>query len=278
MFFEEARIMGFATFKETTFEGAADFSNTTFGIEADFRGAKFQGPADFSFAKIEDGDAEFDEAIFSGETEFLWTTVKGGASFKKVTFVDIAYFMEAVFEGDVSFEEATIDGESSFHLAEIKGCLNLKNTTFRLPEAQEEACRKAKQTWEKLGDRDEADRNFYREMEAKRKQKPPYRRYPEWLLFQSILGYGIRPFRFIGYWLLVILVIFPISFWLSKGVVGATDVFSYVYFSVVTAVTLGYGNHYPTYWLPQMLVIVESVVGIIAWAAFIAMLSRKYMR
>ncbi len=55
-----------------------------------------------------------------------------------------------------------------------------------------EAYLKAKQVWEKLGDRKRADDYFYGEMKAKKIQQPWRRRLPEWLVAQFIFGYGIK--------------------------------------------------------------------------------------
>jgi hypothetical protein len=53
----------------------------------------------------------------------------------------------------------------------IKPKIQVKNTTFYNMFGQEEACRTARRTQEGLGDRVLTDYHFYREMEAKRKQK-----------------------------------------------------------------------------------------------------------
>jgi hypothetical protein len=77
-------------------------------------------------------------------------------------------------------------------MADITGALTFREAKFTHMEAQEEACRKAKQTWETLGDRKIADDHFYREMEAKRKQKPWRWRGLDVLVAQTYFGYGVK--------------------------------------------------------------------------------------
>jgi hypothetical protein len=67
-----------------------------------------------------------------------------------------------------------INGDCNFYNSDLRGELIFKNAKFKEPSTQEKAFRKAKIVWGELGDREEADYYFYREMEAKRLQKPYY--------------------------------------------------------------------------------------------------------
>ena len=50
------------------------------------------------------------------------------------------------------------------------------------------------------------------------------------------------------------------------------------YFSIVTAVTPGYGKYELTSWVYQVVASIEAIFGTFMWAAFIATFARKYMR
>ena len=186
------------------------------------------------------------------------------------------FFNYATIGGNARFEEAEIRGMVEFERAEIKKKLIFKNTKFRIPMAQEEACRKAKIICGNLGNRADVDYYFYREMEARRKQKNPIIRFLE-LPVQYIFGYGVHPWRVIATWLLTV---FSLAFvyWLGNGVEAADSLVEYIYFSVVTAATPGYGGYHPKPGIYQGLASFEAIFGTFMWAAFIATFARKYMR
>jgi len=52
----------------------------------------------------------------------------------------------------------------------------------------------------------------------------------------------------------------------------------YIYFSVVTAATPGYGGYHPNPGFYQGLASFEAIFGTFMWAGFIATFARKYMR
>ena len=142
--------------------------------------------------------------------------------------------------------------------------------------AQEDACRTARKTQERIGDRVSADYHFYREMEAKRKQKNPIIIFLE-LPVQYIFGYGVHPWRVIATWLLTVFAL-AFVYWIGNGVEAADSFLEYLYFSVVTAATPGYGGYKPAPGFYQGLASFEAIFGTFMWAAFIATFARKYMR
>ena len=179
--------------------------------------------------------------------------------------------------GDVWFEGAIIGGDGFlFEDVKIAGSLLFTGTKFQDHGVQELACRKAKGILGRLGDKEGADYHFYREMEAKREQKHPVIRFLE-LPVQYIFGYGVYPLRVIATWLLTV---FSLAFvyWLGNGVEAANSLLEYIYFSVVTAATPGYGGYHPKPGFYQGLASFEAIFGTFMWAAFIATFARKYMR
>jgi hypothetical protein len=158
--------------------------------------------------------------------------------------------------------------------AEINGILTFYKATFKHMSAQEEACRKAKQTWDKAGNRSEADYYFYREMEAKRKRKSRFWRWLE-LPAQYIFGYGVHPERlFIAFG--IALFAFSIFYWLQAVPSGVP--LSSVYFSFTTMLLPGSGLLNPQPGIAGVAVIVQALFGLLVWGTFIATLTRKFGR
>jgi len=288
---ENALFMGAEIGKNALFTGAA------IGKNASFRRAKIRGIANFSRAKI------------GKKVSFMDAEIGEYTIFNRAAIGGDALFVGAKMGKNVFFKEAEIDGDVTFDGTEIKGVWSFKDAVFKKPQAQEEACRTARKIQERIGNRVEADYYFYREMEAKRKQKylkislKPilkrirklrleklvgkhinslekerriYRGFLE-LPIQYIFGYGVHPWRVIATWLVTVFVL-AFVYWLGQGVVAADSFWEYLYFSVVTAATPGYGGYKPVPGFYQGLASFEAIFGTFMWAAFIATFARKYMR
>ncbi|MGZ4883126.1 MAG: pentapeptide repeat-containing protein [Halobacteriota archaeon] len=272
-------------FYGATFNDEASFDGVTFNGEVIFCRATFRGEAWFRETTFK-GSVSFDEARFDDEASFRGTKFRDKTWFDGVTFTDEALFDNVVFSGAASFLEAKFVGGSSFrgtvfgHDVEFRGTtfaqeLHALDTQFSHPRSQEQLCRAAKRSCESRGDKDEADRYHYREMEAKRKQKGKLG-YLEKVPFQWVLGYGVKPLRTFGIWLIVIGV-FALYYWLVQALHEVSSPLAYLYFSIMTAITPGYGgfNIMPETYLPAS---IEAVFGAFMWVAFIAVLTRKYFR
>ena len=284
--FDGAEIGGDAWFdgaeigRDALFGGAeigrdAWFGGAEIGRDALFGGAKIGRDALFGGAKI-DGSALFDEAEIGRDARFDEAKIGRDARFDEAEIGRDALFGGAKIDGSALFDEAEIGRDASFHLTEIKGKLNFKNAKFRIPNAQELACRKAKRICEGLGDRTEVDYYFYREMEAKRKQKNLIIRLLE-VPVQYIFGYGTKWERVLIAWFSVVFGL-AFLFWLGNGVENANSLWENIYFSIVTATTLGYGDYHPKLGFYQGVASFEAIFGTFMWAAFIAIFARKYMR
>lgn len=82
--------------------------------------------------------------------------------------------------------------------------------------------------------------------------------------------------RAILLWISVILVVFPFLYAVFNGV-EVDSISDYIYFSVVTATTLGYGDFHPI-GIGKIFASMEAIFGTFMWAVYIAVFSRKYMR
>ncbi|ODS37608.1 hypothetical protein BEH94_10310 [Candidatus Altiarchaeales archaeon WOR_SM1_SCG] len=273
--FSGMEIEGDLNFQYADIRKNALFRGTNISRGVWFERANISGKASFERANI-GGFSWFKGANLGGGISFERANIGGGISFEETNIKGCAWFKGINIRGDAWFERASIKEYASFEGLKIKGKLIFKDTKFKIPKTQEEACRKAKIICEKLRDQEEADYYFYREMEAKRKQKNTIIRTLE-LPVQYIFGYGT-------YWWGVLILWFSVVFgcaflyWQGNAVVGASSFQECVYFSIVTITTLGYGDYEPVKGIYQLLAASEAVFGTFMWAAFIAIFARKYMR
>lgn len=191
--FYNAQILGNTHFYKAKVRRGIDFRNAKLGgnflfesipAETDgsvnFEGAEVGGDVSLSFAKIK-GDIWFKSAVIGGSLfctavkvvhdAFLYNaTIKGSIFFNAATIWGELVLSEAKIGASAWFERAQIGGDVSLYMTKIGGEANFKKTKFWQPDAQEIACRTAKQICERLGDRASADDYYYCEMEAKRKK------------------------------------------------------------------------------------------------------------
>ena len=217
----------------------------------------FSKGADFNAATFRE-DTNFCRAMFSKEADFTAATFKGNASFNGVIF-ELAKFSRTEFEGDQ---------------------LSFRNSTFFNAKHQEDAYRKAKIVSEKAGNKEEAESYFYQEMDAKRKQKPWYKRYPEYVIIQLIFGYGVHPVRIWICWLGFVFLFAAIYVhWngidaTESHLNGDATLIDYIWFSIATAVTPGYAGYKATSDF-KLVAGIEAILGTLMWAAFIRYIYQK---
>jgi uncharacterized protein YjbI with pentapeptide repeats len=101
------------TFSSATFRGSSIFSSTTFIGDTDFVGTDFNKYADFSDATFS-GDVEFTDATFRRNAAFIRATFNGDADFRYATFSGDVPFRNATFSENVDFTDATINGATDF--------------------------------------------------------------------------------------------------------------------------------------------------------------------
>lgn len=278
----------------STIKGMLDFSNSVLIRDAMFEGTTFNGNAEFEGAIFKE-DASFDGATFcqyAGFNDvtfgfsFFGAVFNGFAWFEGATFSEMAFFYNAIFSKNATFKRATFSGHPWFEGAKFEGdVLTFRDATFIEAEYQEEACRKAKNVLEKNGDREEAAYHFYREMDGKRKQKPWYYRYPEFIFLQLIFGYGVHPW-WLMYWWLVIIFVFANIYSIGNGIDGTEHWIDYIKISFAIAIAPGYiaaiinpaSAGYKLISIYQAVAIIETIVGTFLWAGFIATFAKKYMK
>ena len=272
-------------FSGSMFIEDANFSASQFNGWADFKGSRFIKRADFQLSVIL-GGVDFSESEFNGAVDFLKCQFRFDVDFSGSKFKGTVTFNGSEFCRDACFSRCEFSQKTDFSWSQFDGdSLSFKHSKFCDPISQERACRKAKNVLERNGDRQEAGYYFYCEMDAKRKQKPCYIRYPEFFFLQLIFGYGVHPPRLIAWWGIIVAA-FAAFYWIGRGSNGATQLFDYLKFSLATAIAPGYiatiitpgSTGYlfdPKY---QAVAIVESIFGTFLWAGFIATFAKKYMR
>lgn len=257
------------------------FSNAKVGGSGWFSGVTFGNFVNFSEAKF-GGSLLFQNSSVGRDAQFYGINIKDEANFSETTFNKDVDFSAVRIGGVTSFDDSNIKKDAFFYGAKIGGRLSFDNTTFGTLKGEEEAYLTAKNVFDNLGDRIEADKYFFKEMVAKRKQKDCYIKYLEKAILEYGFGYGVYPSRVMVMWLFVIL-IFTIVY--STEVIYSTDnivydfnsFLSYFYSSVVTAITPGFGTYRPigNY---QIWASIEAIIGTFLWATLIATFTRKYMR
>ena len=308
--FREAKFTGYAYFKGAKFGGNAHFYGARFPSEiselemADFEAAEFGKNAYLGAIQF-GGNVNFIEAKFIGYADFGETEFSEYADFRRAEFCGDVNFWGSKFSGNACFKRAEFNGDAHFDYDQFKKGLSFEDTKFNQPASQEVACRIAKRKKEDQGNKKEADEYFYKEMEAIRlgngikgtkEMKWPWKmqisewlelvgskvwrlgRYDifEYIFIQGIFGYGVRPIRLFGFWILMALA-FALIYWYYDAVDGASAWFDYIWFSIATSATPGYALYNPIGHY-KIVTGIQAIIGTFMWAAFIATFARKWQR
>jgi hypothetical protein len=264
LWFDEVKIEEHCSLEFSQIEGTVSF----------YMG-EIQGNIHFDKSKI-GKYAWFEKFTVHGEASFNHTQIGSSVSFKRAEIKENISFYGAQIGGNAWFNHAKIGGDAWFDLVEIKGGLNFKNTIFKDLKGKERAFRSAKIIWERLGDRERADYHFYHEMEAKRKQKKWYLRYPE-LIAQYPFGYGVHPSRLL-FTFLGVLIIFGFIYWIIEGTFSGNALLEKLRFSFLTLIIPAYGVISAKAGVMGIITIIEAFIGAFTWPTFIVTFARKYMR
>ncbi len=104
----------------------------------------------------------------------------------------------------------------------------------------------------------------------------------EYVLADFTCKYGTDWKRPVILWVALVIFVFPFIYCLTHSIsgihgAGVDNIWNCLYFSVVTATTLGYGDLHPVGW-GKAIASAEAIFGMFMWAVFLAVFSRKYMR
>ena len=291
--FGKAQFSEEALFWHAQFSGEASFFEAQFSEGAYFGGAQFSGMADFEIAQFS-GMADFGDAQFSGGAHFLGALFSVGAHFGDAQFSGWAVFNGAEFKVNTNFENIKIEKYNSFmmlytYLYDVPGLFEsiesnkkkfkYSNKTEFLPDnfnliLGEGATARYPIICRKIRD-DIYLINF--------KEKHPKMHFIWWLFADC----GRSFFRW-ALWSLGFAIAFAFIYYFSytdymlnfQTVYVSEDfpLFSFIYYSVVTFTTLGFGDIVPrTGWL-QFWVMLEVILGYIMLGGLISILANKLAR
>jgi len=142
-------------FSKTIFKGMANFERTVFNIKTIFKEVKFEREAHFKWAEFK-RDVRFETTVFKGDADFSGATFGSVADFTSNESLEKNWFYGNLNFSSVNFRTINID---------------LPSECFGYPQAEAEACRVQRISYEKEGKKDEADRMFVRERRALRRAR-----------------------------------------------------------------------------------------------------------
>ncbi|MCK4643679.1 two pore domain potassium channel family protein [bacterium] len=175
----------------------------------------------------------------------------------------------------------------------IQDDFTIKNTKFSNPKTSENIYRVQKHICERNGNNTGADTAYKKELEAKynHEDQTKYQLRSKAQIFclriihffMSNPLHNIQAWISIVLWNTLILLLFPnmvniirarVWSWFEVG----NDLIYRLYFSIITATTLGYGDVYPVSTWGRILTSIEAFLGMIFISMFIIALTRKYLR
>jgi len=304
--FRDARFKENAEFEKVQFHRDSDFTGAKFISEAFFRRVQFHRNADFKGAMFKKADfsgsrfsgyADFSEAKFK-KADFIIAKFKE-ASFIRSIFCEHANFREAQFSGHADFSEVQFDKNIEYlsfdytHFFYVTGLLEFieedkkkrkKKRIFKyskkprlefLPEnfrliLGEEATARYPVISRKTRD----------DMYLLDYQKLHPCRYKIWQCFANC---G-RRFRNLVIWCIALVSIFATIYCCNAHAIKPDYIdqsgswVSYLYYSVVTFSTLGFGDIVPLTKGMQIIVAIEVIVGYIMLGFLISILANKLAR
>jgi hypothetical protein len=132
----------------------------------------------------------------------------------------------------------------------------------------------------KIGNVTEAGRFYVEEMRRRRRLYLRHGKYISagaYLIWEFTSEYGESPRRWFSL-SVAILLVFAILYWAFGLVAPATSWFDYVYFSIVTITTLGYGDIHPVNAMGKLAASAEVLCGVIMFGMLLNLLTRKLTR
>ncbi len=281
----------YAAFSAATFGGYADFTGAVFGGNAHFIGATFKGNADFKYAAFS-AETFFTAAVFNKNVDFSNASMSSATDFLDVTFTVSAYFLRTAMELPANFE--------GVHYRENTVISGLWNNVF---------CQIISfVTWHKLnlpkrlvtdfsrfdtGNIMDGSSNPYLKRYIDDEQwieswrESVWWRQPLFVLWEITSHCG-RSIGLWGAWSGVIAFTFAVIYSrvLSDSIDFSVDKLShlkpgfksYLYYSVVTLTTLGYGDIVPLTNRARFAVGVEVGLGYVMLGGLISIFANKLAR
>ena len=287
------------SFAFSVFKGDARFEGATFEEDASFEGATFKGGASFKDATFEEG-ASFEDATFKGiadfrgkrrdfEYKFYDELNFSNTEFRRGVFIDIPSECFKVPEAEAEAcrvqriyyerEGKKDDADRMFvrerralRKAEVKeakaNARKVKEGLKRLIASSPRKVERVKVELKAWFDLIKATSKY---LLAKGKSSL------EFPLADLTCEYGTNWKRPVILWIFLVIIFFPLLYFIFGGITKVSSLSDYLYFSIVTATTLGYGDLQPVGWC-RLIASTEAIFGTFMWAVFLVVFARKYMR
>jgi hypothetical protein len=311
-YFPRATFHDVAGFQEAVFEGDADFTNVRFQWNAFFSDVEFRKAANFRgmdcgrdlvFAPlVVKGDANLRGGSCRELADLSGATFEGQVDLSGFHFGRALHIRHVVFRSEVdmamcqpplsgTFEHVEVprgEGETSYHF----GMLLLERMGDRARAGDLFLKSRAHRSHRKQQERQDRTKALLSSFPLLKRASSPLAccwalllSLPELLFFRWFLGYGERPWRVALNGLLIILVSGVVFASVPSQLVHAdcsSRVMSLgegIYFSVVTFVTLGFGDWHPRAGsFVAYIAMAEALIGAFLLAAFLVSLMRRYGR
>jgi hypothetical protein len=291
--FGDAQFSMKAIFYRTHFSGVADFYCAQFNEDVDFFKAKFSEWANFSEAKFY-RKVSFSLARFSNEVDFNGVQFNGDSNFTATQFSEKAFFKNAEFNGKSYFHSMEFNDFNQCDMTDtyfynVSGFLEYlaeNKKEFKHPRGIKylhEGCKPI------LGE-DTVSRLPLLSREIKDdiylmsfKEKHPRLHFLWWLFADC----GRSIWRW-ALWSVFFALYFALNFYLiDYSLTGAFafneaiqsgPIVSFIYYSVVTFTTLGFGDITPGIEVAQWWVVGEVIMGYLMLGGLISILANKLAR
>ncbi len=251
------------------FPGDISFNELEFEKDADFWGAQFSGKANFEDAQFS-GKADFWDAQFSGEADFRDAQFSGEADFMHAQFSGVANFVGAQFSGE------KLGG--LFTSLRNRGIKRIREGRYKIKDFRFHLGENISKEYPVI-DRMTKDAWYLDDFKANH----PFI-YWIWLLFadcgRSLWRWALWSLGFALYFAVNFILIdysFTDAFRFNSPLIDRSFL-TYVYYSVVTFTTLGFGDITPIISTAQKWVMAEVITGYIMLGGLISILANKLAR
>ena len=298
-----------SNFEKTTFWGKVSFSDAEIGNSSDFRKATFYNEVDFSDANIGDftsfryvdfcKDTDFFDVEFGEDVDFYESFFGGEVSFLGVTFGDNISLEGVVFAGKVDFAEGNLNcanlSGANLSKANLKGVVLKDSKVHRVKYEK-----KTLKAMDNMPCRGINASTCYGDPEFKRfvedQDYLEHLRYSDgtksrknvWFwLWWFLCDCGRSTWRWI-LWSLFFAFFFAFQFWIlgpNQFEFSNFDHFqhgqnplTYLYYSIVTFTTLGFGDITPKTLVAAYWVAAEVIVGYVMLGGLISIMANKIAR
>lgn len=280
----EKSTMCFSKFYKTKIEGSFQLDECTASDTIVLSNSKIKENVTVKNSNIKGislDDAEICSGIYLEHTDIC-----GDISLRRCKTTNI-YMMNLSIAGNIFLNDAKIHSGinfSSIQVSEKFSCYGIKflsSNNKKIFKNQVEIFQKAAMICSRNNYRNDADKHYFHEMQARRKLKNIFYQFPDYII-EKLCKYG-TDWRPIFIWWFAIIFLFAITYFCTGGLnyAGTKQTVTYfwdtVYFSIITITTLGYGDIYPT-GITKIFAGSEAIIGTFFWALFIMVVGRKYMR